>query len=134
VPFVERRALDPAAIIARLEERQARFAAMATQTQEMAERLKELSVTVADPNGLVTVRVDANGSLTGIELSPRIQRTSPDVVSHTIMETLAEAKSRLLEQTGEVISDTIGADSETGKAVTQNLRERFGADETGAWQ
>jgi hypothetical protein len=72
--------------------------------------------------------------LTGIELSPRIQRTSPDVVSHTIMVTLAEAKRRLLEHTGQVIAETIGADSETGKAVTQNLRERFGADETGAWQ
>jgi hypothetical protein len=32
----------------------------------------------SDPNGLVTVRADANGSLTGIELSPRIQRTSPN--------------------------------------------------------
>jgi DNA-binding protein YbaB len=131
---VDRRALDPVAIRARLEERQARFAAMAAQTQEMAERLKDLSATVTDPNGLVTVKVDANGSLTGIELSPRIQRTSPGVVSSTIMETLAEAKRRLFGQTGEVIAETIGTDSETGKAVTQHLRERFGTDETGEWQ
>jgi DNA-binding protein YbaB len=91
-------------------------------------------VTVTDPNGIVTVRIDANGSLTGIELSPRIHRTSPDVVSHTIMEILAEAKRRLLEQTGDVIDETIGAESETGKAVTQHLRERLGTDETGEWQ
>jgi DNA-binding protein YbaB len=117
-----------------LEERQARFAAMAASTNEMAERLKGLSVMVTDPNEIVTVAVDANGTLTGIELSTRIQRTSPDVVSYTIMETLAEAKRRILEQTGEVIAETIGADSETGKAVTQNLRERFGTDETGEWQ
>jgi hypothetical protein len=71
--------------------------------------------------------------LTGIEHSRRIQRTSADVVSHMNMETPAEAKRRLLEQDGVVISETIGADSETGKAVTQNPRECFGADETGAW-
>jgi hypothetical protein len=57
------------------------------------------------PNGLVTVRVDAHRSLTGIEPSPRIQRTSADVVSHMNMETPAEAKRRLLEQDGVVISE-----------------------------
>lgn len=123
------RTLDMEATRARLEERKARFEQMAAQTQAMADQMKSLSATVSDPNGLVTVKVDSTGNLTGIELSARTQRVQPDVVSRAIMDTLAEAKRRITDQTGEVIAATVGADSETGKAVAANLKERFGSSE-----
>lgn len=122
------RVLDPAAARDRLEERKAKFERMAEQTQQMAEQMKQLSVILTDPNGIVTVAVDSTGNLSGIELSARIQRTHPEVVSRTIMETIAEAKRRIIEQTQVVIADTVGADSETGKAVAASLKERFDSD------
>lgn len=114
---------------ARLEERRARFEQMAAQTQAMADQMKSLSATASDPNGLVTVKVDSTGNLTDIELSARTQRVTPDVVSRAIMDTLAEAKRRITDQSGEVIAATVGSDSETGKAVAANLKERFGSSE-----
>jgi DNA-binding protein YbaB len=104
---------------------------MAAQTQAMADQMKQLTVTVTDPNELVAVAVDSSGNLTGLQLSARIQRTSPDVVARTIMETIAEAKRRIIEQTQEVIAATVGADSETGKAVAASLKERLDADSEG---
>lgn len=123
------RTLDAEAARARLEERRARFEQMAAQTQAMADQMQSLSATATDPNGLVTVHVDSTGNLTGIELTARTQRVRPEVVSRTIMDTLAEAKRRIVEQTGDVIAGTVGADSATGKAVAANLKERFGSDE-----
>jgi DNA-binding protein YbaB len=128
------RVLDPEAARERLEERKARFEQMAAQTQAMAERMQQLSATVTDPNGIVAVRVDSTGNLTGIELSARMHRTSPEVVSRTIMETIAEARNRIVEQTQEVVAETVGADSETGKAVTASLQERLASDTEGEWQ
>ncbi len=125
---MERRLLNPEATRAMLEERKARFEQMAAQTQAMAEQMNQLTVTVTDPNELVSVAVDSTGNLTGIQLSARIQRTNPDVVSRTIMETIAEAKRRIIEQTQAVIADTVGADSETGKAVAASLKARFDSD------
>lgn len=122
---MERRLLDPEAARAMLEERKARFEQMAAQSQAMAEQMSQLTVTVTDQNELVTVAVDSTGNLTGIQLSARIQRTHPEVVSRTIMETIGEAKRRIIEQTQEVIAATVGADSETGKAVAASLKERF---------
>jgi len=122
------RVLDPAAARERLEERKAKFERMAEQTQQMAEQMKQLSVILTDPNGIVTVAVDSTGGLSAIELSARIQRMHPEFVSRTIMETIAEAKLRIVEQTQEVIAATVGADSETGKAVAASLRERLAAD------
>ncbi|THV40807.1 YbaB/EbfC family nucleoid-associated protein [Glycomyces buryatensis] len=126
--------LNPEAARARLEERKARFEQMASQTQAMAEQMKALSVTVSDSNGLITVKVDSTGNLTGIELSDRTRRVTPDVVSRTIMETIAEAKRRIVEQTGEVIAATVGADSETGKAVAASLKQRLDSDAEGQRQ
>ena len=83
---------------------------------------------MTDSNELVSVAVDSTGNLIGIQLSARIQRTNPDVVSRTIMETIAEAKRRIIEQTQEVIAATVGADSETGKAVAASMKERLDSD------
>lgn len=123
------RTLDMEGARARLEERRLRFEEMAAQTQAMADQMQVLRASATDPNGLVTVSVDSTGNLTGIELSARSQRVQPEAVSRAIMDTVAEAKRRIAEQTGEVIAATVGADSETGKAVAANLKARFGSNE-----
>ena len=55
-----------------------------------------------------------------------INRTAPEAVSRALMEALAQAKLRVAAQTQEVIAETVGADSETGRAVAQDLQARLG--------
>ena len=125
---MDRRITDPEAAIARLEERRARFQQAAAATQDMAARMQALRATASDANGLATVTVDSGGALIGAEFSSRISRTAPEAVSRALMEALAKAKYRIMEQTEAVIADTVGADSETGIAVAQSLRARLGSE------
>lgn len=113
--------------VSRLEERRERYAQMAAATQDMAARMQALTATASDANGLATVTVDSGGGLVAAEFAARIQRTAPEAVSRALMEALAEAKRRIVDQTQEVVAQTVGADSETGRAVTQSLRERLAA-------
>ncbi|WP_081687620.1 YbaB/EbfC family nucleoid-associated protein [Glycomyces tenuis] len=123
---MDRRVLGADDAVARLEERRAAYERTAAATQEMASRMQALTATASDSNGLATVTVDSGGGLLEAEFSARIQRAVPEAVSRALMEALAEAKRRIADQTQEIIAGTVGADSETGRAVAQSLRERLG--------
>lgn len=126
---MDRRVTSGDDAIARLEERRAAFERTVAATQEMASRMRTLSATASDANGLVTVTVDSGGALLGAEFSARIQRTAPEAVSRALMEALAQAKQRVAAQAQEVIADTVGADSATGQAVAQDLQARLGGQQ-----
>lgn len=128
---MDRRSRGPEDAVARLEERRARYEQMAAATRDMAARMQTLTATASDANGLATVTVDSGGGLVAAEFSARIQRTAPDAVSRALMEALAEAKRRIVEATQVVVAETVGADSDTGRAVTQSLHDRLAAPEEG---
>jgi DNA-binding protein YbaB len=123
--MMDRRVLSGEDAIARLQERQAAFERTVAATQEMATRMQALTATASDPNGLATVTVDSSGVLLKADFSARIQRTAPEAVSRALMEALAGAKQRVAAQTQEVIAETVGADSDTGRAVAQDLQARL---------
>ncbi|MEU5154949.1 YbaB/EbfC family nucleoid-associated protein [Glycomyces sp. NPDC021274] len=123
---MDRRVLSGDDAVARLQERQAAFQQTVAATQEMATRMRTLTATASDANGLATVTVDSSGVLLKADFSARIQRTAPEAVSRALMEALADAKQRVAAQTQEVIADTVGADSATGRAVAQDLQSRLG--------
>lgn len=123
---MDRRVLSGDDAVARIQERQAAFQKTVAATQEMATRMRTLAATASDANGLATVTVDSSGVLLKAEFSARIQRTAPEAVSRALMEALAHAKQRVAAQTQEVIADTVGADSATGRAVAQDLQARLG--------
>ncbi|MFG3339130.1 YbaB/EbfC family nucleoid-associated protein [Glycomyces sp. NPDC048151] len=123
---MDRRVLSGEDAVARLQERQAAFQKTVAATQEMATRMRTLTATASDANGLATVTVDSSGVLLKADFSARIQRTAPEAVSRALMEALTAAKLNVAAQTQEVIADTVGADSETGRAVSQDLQNRLG--------
>ncbi|MBO3733462.1 YbaB/EbfC family nucleoid-associated protein [Glycomyces niveus] len=123
---MDRRVLSGEDAVARLQERQAAFQKTVAATQEMATRMRTLTATASDANGLTTVTVDSSGVLLKADFSARIQRTTPEAVSRALMEALAYAKQRVAEQTQAVIAETVGADSDTGRAVAQDLQARLG--------
>jgi DNA-binding protein YbaB len=123
---MDRRVLSGEDAVARLQERQAAFQRTMAATQEMASRMGSLSATARDSNSLVTVTVDSNGVLLDAAFSARIQRTAPEAVSRALMEALAAAKQNIAGQSRQIITETVGADSETGRAVAQDLQARLG--------
>src|SRR4051812_3636590 len=62
----------------------------AAKTQTLTERLGALRTSAKDDNGIAEVTIDSAGVLTKLELSERIHRLEPDVVSRAVMRALAE--------------------------------------------
>ncbi|GGM21509.1 YbaB/EbfC family nucleoid-associated protein [Dactylosporangium sucinum] len=116
--------LDPDGAMEQVAEWRGRIERMAAETQAMSDRLQELRMSAADPNGLCEVTVDASGALVDLRLGQRIQRVAPDVVARTIMSTMREAKARLAERSREVIEETMPG-SPTGRAIAERVRERL---------
>jgi hypothetical protein len=68
--------------------------------------------------------VGATGTLTGLELAEEVRRQPAAETARQILATLAAAQSDLTAQATAVTAETVGADSETGKAVIASLTRR----------
>jgi DNA-binding protein YbaB len=129
---------DPEAARAHLAQLQARVDRMAEQTQAVAERLGQVRVSVSDPNGIVDVTVDSAGELVGVRFTSRVGRVPPEAVSRAVLSALAEAKRKVADQVQTAIAETMGADSQAGRAMADRvgagLREaadRLGSENAG---
>jgi len=115
---------DLEAAVRRIDDWQAGFEQRAAQARELAARLAALTVSARSEDGHVTVTVGANGMLTGLELHEEVRRQPAAETARQILATLAAAQSDLAGQATEVTAETVGADSETGKAVIASLARR----------
>jgi DNA-binding protein YbaB len=119
------RGTDPDAAIGQVDAWRERVDKLAADTRAMNERLRELRCTLHDPNRIVEVTVDSSGTLLDVHFSDRIRRVPPEDVARTLMETLAEAKHRMSEESAQVIVETMGEDSHAGQAIAERLRDRL---------
>jgi DNA-binding protein YbaB len=109
---------------------QAGFEERAAQARALASRLGELSATARSTDGLVAVTVGSNGSITGLTLREGIRDQPATETADAIMATLRAAQASLTVAATEVTAETVGADSETGRAVISSYVARQGpADE-----
>ena len=97
------------------------------QAQEMAARVSELKATAENRDKTVSVTVEANGVPTTIRLTEAVSGWHPDRISTEIMATMAKAQAKLTVAVTQVAQDTVGADSETGRAVLSTYHNRFPA-------
>lgn len=107
-----------------LDDAQARLAAwkdraedLASQTVTASRELQELKVTGADGNGVAEVTIDSGGALIGIKLSSRVKRQDPEDTQVIIMEAYRVARVNLAAAAAEIIGQTVGADTNTGRAL-----------------
>ena len=103
---------------------QAGFEERAAQARELAARLSELSVTARSEDGLVEVTVGASGALVGLELEEGIRRRPAAETAQEILATLGAAQTAMTKAATEVTAQTVGADSETGRAVIASFTAR----------
>jgi DNA-binding protein YbaB len=115
---------DPDAAERRIDDWQAGFEQRAAQARELAARLTRLTASARSDNGLVTVTVGGNGMLTGLELDEDVRRQPAAETARQILATLTAAQAGLVAQATAVTAETVGADSETGKAVLASLARR----------
>ena len=99
----------------------------------LEDRLATLTASATDEDGVVTVTVGSSGAVTGLRLDDRVQRLSGATLSAEILRTMRQAQAALAEQVAEAVDETVGADTEDGRAVLESYNERFlGPDEAPA--
>ncbi len=107
-----------------IDDWQAGFERRAAQARDLAGRLSALTASARSDDGFVTVTVGAGGTMTGLHLDEEVRRQSAAETARQILATLAAARADLTTQATTVTEETVGADSETGKAVLASLTRR----------
>jgi hypothetical protein len=95
---------------------------------ELADRVATLTSSAGGGEGAIRVTVASTGILTGLELDDRVQRLPGADLAAEIMRAMRRAQAALVDRVAEAVDDTVGADTETGKAVLDSFAQRFPAD------
>ncbi|GAB4106556.1 hypothetical protein GCM10028790_55750 [Micromonospora taraxaci] len=128
---------DPDEAQERLHSWTAQLSTRAQAAADLSERVAAVAASAAGADGAVRVTVAASGALTDLRLDDRVQRMRGSELASIIMATVARAQAGLTDQVIVAVHDTVGIDSETGRAVTDTFARRFPkpADEQpGRWE
>jgi DNA-binding protein YbaB len=98
----------------------------AAQARELAARLGSLTGTARSDDGLVSVTVGSSGALVDLELDEEIRQQPAATTAREILSALRAAQRALTSAATAVTAETVGADSETGKAVIASDLARQG--------
>ena len=83
-------------------------------------------MSASSPSGVVTVTVDANGSVVDAKFTEGIHRTSPQELGAQLMGAVNRAKSEIAGRVREVTDDTLGADAgASADRIVHHYQERF---------
>jgi DNA-binding protein YbaB len=105
---------------------QAGFEERAAQARELAARLGALTASVRSDDGFVSVTVGPSGALVDLELDEEIRQQPAATTAREILATLRAAQAALTSAATAVTAETVGAESETGKAVIASYVARQG--------
>ena len=98
--------------------------AQAARSVELSRRVAALTSTAEGRDGTIRVTVGSAGQVERLELDQRVQLTGPRLAEE-IMSVMRRAQTALSGRVAEVVQDTVGADTETGRAVIQSFGTRF---------
>jgi hypothetical protein len=101
----------------------ARIDAQAARAAQLAQRVADLSAQARGHCAVVTV--GANGQVVGLSLDERVYELSTHEISEEILTVMRSAQQALVEMVALEVHDTVGADSETGRAVVDGFTRRF---------
>jgi hypothetical protein len=110
-----------------IDDWQAGFEERAAQARALSARLVALSARAESEDGLVRVTVGASGSIADLSLEEGIRDQPASETARAILSTLRAAQASLTRAAAEVTAETVGADSETGRAVIASYAAREGA-------
>ncbi|WP_229071943.1 YbaB/EbfC family nucleoid-associated protein [Actinoplanes sp. DH11] len=91
----------------------------------LADRVATLSASANGAGGAVAVTVSSSGNVTGLEVTDEALALGGAGLAVEILRTIRRAQSGLADQVEAAIADTVGAETETGKAVLDSFTQRF---------
>ncbi|MEU7798389.1 YbaB/EbfC family nucleoid-associated protein [Micromonospora arborensis] len=97
----------------------------AARAQELSERVAAMSATAEGAHGAVQVTVASSGAMTDLRLDDRVLRWRADEIAAEVLSVMRRAQGRLPAQVAEAAAATVGADSETARAVVGSYESRF---------
>ncbi|GAA1670022.1 hypothetical protein GCM10009830_14860 [Glycomyces endophyticus] len=100
-----------------LEDWMARAEQRAAETQAAAAGLQALLITATDDNGIVETTIDHSGNLVDVRVNDRVTRQPAPFTARAMLQAYQNAKRKLAEAAAEVVRETVGADSPTGRAL-----------------
>jgi hypothetical protein len=107
---------------------QAGIEARAAQTRELAARLGALTATAKSDDELISVTVGASGAPTDLTLKEEIRERPAAETARAILATIRKAQAALTAAATKATAETVGADSETGKAIIASYVSRQAPD------
>ncbi|WP_327035622.1 YbaB/EbfC family nucleoid-associated protein [Micromonospora ureilytica] len=127
---------DPEAAQEFLHSWTAELSTRAQAAAELSDRVATIAASATSADGAVRVTVAASGAVTDLRLDDRVQRIRGAELANIIMATIARAQAGLTEQVSIAVHDTVGTDSESGRAVTDSFARRFPRtpDEPDRWE
>jgi YbaB/EbfC DNA-binding family protein len=115
---------NPGEATRRIDDWQSAFDRQAAQARELAARTANLTATAQSPDGAVAVTLGPSGALKDLHLTESTRRQPAAETARQILATLAAAHTHLTELTRNAAEETVGADSEIGRAVIAALNPR----------
>lgn len=110
-----------------VDEWQAGFEQRAAQARALSTRLAALTATAESEDGLVKVTVGASGGISDLTLKEEIRDQPAATTARLILTTMRAAQASLTAAATEATAETVGVDSETGKAIIDSYAARQGS-------
>ena len=115
---------DPDEAERMVDQWQAGFEARAAQARDLAARLGTLTATARSHDDLISVTVGSTGAITDLELAEEIRQRPAAETARAILAVMRAAQASLTDAATTVTAETVGADSETGRAVIASYVSR----------
>jgi len=116
---------DLDAIERRIDDWQAQITQRAAQAKVLSEQLGQLTAVGRAGDGLVEATVGASGGLTRLLLDERTRDQSAARTAEQIMAAVRAAQTELTRLATEATAQTLGLESETGRALVASFANRL---------
>jgi len=97
----------------------------AQRAAQLSSRVAALTGAAESNDGSIRVTVGASGQVEKLELDDRVQRLAGEELARQILAVMRKAQARLSAQVTDEVQATVGADTETGRAVIHSFDARF---------
>jgi hypothetical protein len=94
----------------------------------LADRVAGLTAAASGADGAIRVTVASSGNITGLELADAVQQYAGADLAAQILQVMRQAQAGLRERVAEAVDETVGAETETGRAVLDSFAQRFPAE------
>jgi hypothetical protein len=99
----------------------------AARSVELSRRVADLTASAEGQDGAIRVTVGSSGQVTRLQLGDRVRELSGANLADEIMSAIGRAQAALSGRVAEEVQATVGADTETARAVIESFDTRFPA-------